>query len=417
MVQIAIVAGSYIPEKCGVAHYTQHLRESLSLQNIESVVLTTQQAAQVASDPSVWGVVDDWDVTDLLPLTKAIHQSQAEILHIQHAAGTYRFKRAIFLLPLLLRLTGWQKPIVTTIHEYGWWEWQPKWFPPQLLEICKMWGQQRGWWDREDGFLLTQSNAIIVTNQTAAKALIERLPQQKALVRQVPIGANIPTATDASKAARQAICQRYNWPEASVIFAFFGFLHPVKGLEILFSAFQQVVAVHPEARLLVIGGVESLALPSDQAAQYWQKLEAQITTLDLAEQIKMTGYLEADQTSKHLAGADIGVLPFNHGVTLKSGSLLALMGHALPVVATLAPDLDLELVQHPDVRFIPPRDVEALTKELNYLFENPELRKQLGYAGKTFSQKFSWSTIAQAHENIYSTVLQPVSALSNRSVI
>jgi len=415
MVQVAIVAGSYIPEKCGVAHYTHHLRESLSLQQVESVVLTTQQAAKVASDPSVQGVVNDWDVIDLIPLTKAIHQSQADILHIQHAAGTYRFKRAIFLLPLLLRLTGWHKPIVTTIHEYGWWEWQPKWLPPQLLETLKVWGQQRGWWDREDGFLLTQSNAIIVTNQTATNALLERLPQKTA--SQIPIGANIPTATTDSKAARQAICQRYNWPEASVIFAFFGFLHPVKGLETLFLAFQQVVTVHPEARLLVIGGVESLALPHKQAAQYWQKLEEEITTLGLAEQIQMTGYLEADQTSEHLAGADIGVLPFNHGVTLKSGSLLALMGHALPVVATLAPEPDLELANHPGVRSIPPKDVEALAKELNYLFENPELRKQLGYAGKAFSQKFSWSAIAQAHVSIYNAVLQPIPALTNRSVI
>jgi len=417
MAQVAIIAGSYIPEKCGVAHYTQHLRESLSLLNVKSAVLTTRQAAEAVSDPSVQGVVDDWDVVDLFSLTQAIHQSQMDILHIQHAAGTYNFKRAIFLLPLLLRLTGWHKPIITTIHEYGWWEWQPKWFPPKLLETCKIWGQHRGWWDREDGFLLTQSDAIVVTNQTATNALFDRLPQQKFLAHQIPIGANIPTSTADPKTAKQELCQHYCWLEKSVIIAFFGFLHPVKGIETLFSAFQKVAAAHPEARLLIVGGVESLALPHNQASQYWQKLEQQINTLGLAEQIKMTGYLEANQASKHLAGADIGVLPFNHGVTLKSGSLLALMSHSLPVVATLAPEPDLELVHHPGVRLIPPRNVEALASELNYLLKNLEICQQLGHAGKNFSQKFSWSSIAEAHVSIYNSVLQPSLNLPDRSVI
>ena len=39
-----------------------------------------------------------------------------------------------------IKLTGDRKPIVTTVHEYGWWEWQPKGIPPQLVEWLKIWG-------------------------------------------------------------------------------------------------------------------------------------------------------------------------------------------------------------------------------------------------------------------------------------
>lgn len=148
---IAIIAGTYKPEHCGVAHYTARLRSALKQQDIESVVLTTHAAATEANDSSVRGVVKNWRFTDLMSLVQAVNSTNADILHIQHAAGTYGFERAIFLLPLLLKATGYSKPIVTTVHEYGWWEWQPKYLPPQFVEWLKMWGQSRGWWDREDG--------------------------------------------------------------------------------------------------------------------------------------------------------------------------------------------------------------------------------------------------------------------------
>lgn len=124
MTKIALIAGTYQPERCGVAHYTARLRDALSEQGIQSVVLTTHAAASFANDPNLKGVVQNWRFTEMLPLVQAVHATGADILHIHHAAGIYGFERAIFLLPLLLRATGWRGKLVTTVHEYGWWEWQ-----------------------------------------------------------------------------------------------------------------------------------------------------------------------------------------------------------------------------------------------------------------------------------------------------
>jgi len=73
---------------------------------------------------------------DLLPLVQAVHAIGADILHIQDAAGTYGFERAIFLLPLLVRATGWRGKIVITVHEYGWWV-VTLGIPPQVVEWLK----------------------------------------------------------------------------------------------------------------------------------------------------------------------------------------------------------------------------------------------------------------------------------------
>ncbi|MGV0023374.1 glycosyltransferase [Phormidesmis priestleyi] len=412
MTRIALIAGTYQPDRCGVAHYTDRLRNSLTERGIDTIVLTTHEAAtyEAATDPTIRGVVKDWNISNLMPLIRAIHQTQADILHIQHAAGTYGFDRAIFLLPLLLRLTGWHSPIVTTIHEYGWWEWKPKWIPKSLVEWLKTWGQQQGWWDREDGFLITQSNAIITTNLDAERVIGERLPHRQTY--RIPIGANVEVAKIDYSVARQKLLQTCQWTDDSKIVAFFGFLHPVKGLETLLPAFKKVLITQPGARLVLIGGVESLALRGEEAQNYWQQLENTIADLDLKKQVHMTGYLNADTASHYLTASDIGILPFNHGVTLKSGSLLALMAHQLPVIATCVDSSDLQFV-----RAIAPRNVDQLADELTNLLCDPKLRDQLSLSGYQFSQQFDWSSIADSHLKVYQSVLSESTAIASTAVI
>jgi polysaccharide biosynthesis protein PslF len=424
--RIALIAGTYSPERCGVADYTAQLRQALEGKGVKTVVLTTRLASEQQIDPTVQGVVTDWNLANLPALVRAVHSSRVDLLHIQHAAGTYGFQRAIFLLPLLLRLTGYRPPIVVSVHEYGWWEWQPPSIPPQWLEAIKVWGQTQGWWDREDGFLLTQSAAVIATNGAAAAVIQTRLPQLSQLY-QIPIAANVgvsgaanveinaetstktntenninPDALNRSN-FRCQLRQRCGWQPQRQVIAFFGFLHPVKGIETLLLAFRQVLEACPEAGLILIGGVESLALPAQQAADYWQKIQQQVRHLHLDGAVHLTGYLPAEQVSELLHGADLGVLPFNHGVTLKSGSLLTLLAHNLPVVATQADPPDPGLAELPQLVLVPPRDSEALAQQLQALLKHPPTPTD---SWQSLSQQFSWSQIAAQHVQIYQTVLQ-----------
>lgn len=405
MTHIALIAGTYQPERCGVAHYTARLRTVLSEQAVQSVVLTTHTAAQATQDSSIIGATRGWRLPDLVRLVSAIRQTGVDLLHIQHAAGTYGFERAIFLLPLLLKLSGWPAPIVTTVHEYGWWEWQPRAVPPWLVENLKQWGQQRGWWDREDGFLLILSDALITTN-TAAEAVIQtRLPHLGERVCRIPMGANVEVAPIDRELARQQLRHTCGWPDYTTVIAFFGFLHPVKGLETLLAAFEQVLAAHPQGRLLLVGGVESLALRGKEATHYWNKLQTLVTDLGLGEQVHLSGYLPAGVASQYLTGADLGVLPFNSGITLKSGSLLTLLAHGLPVVATRHDPPDPNLEENPSIWLVAPRDRDGLAIALSQLLAAPIARTRLGVAARTFADQFTWSSIAQRHLEVYQTVL------------
>jgi glycosyltransferase involved in cell wall biosynthesis len=399
MMHVTMIAGTYEPTRCGVAHYTDRLRTHLNKLGIQSTVLTTRKAAKTADAPDIIRAVQNWSLAELIPLVRSLHALSTDILHIQHAAGTYGFERAIFLLPLLLRLTGWRKPIVITVHEYGWWEWQPRWLPSSVLEWLKQWGQQHGWWDREDGFLLTLSNAIITTNADAETVLRERLPAFHDRIHRLAIAPNIDVASIDQTIARRTLRQSCGWSENTTVIAFFGFLHPVKGLETLLPAFKQVLVEHPHARLLLIGGVESLALAGEDAITYWQTLHTLVAALDLNKTVHFTGYVSAETASHYLSGADLGVLPFNHGVTLKSGSLLALLAHALPVIATQVDRSNHEL--DACLYSIAPRDANGLAIALTDLLSDRAKRDQLSHAGQSFAQDLGWNAIAAAHLQIY----------------
>ena len=63
---------------------------------------------------SVKGVVQNWRLAKLLPLVQAVK-----------ATGIYGFERAIFLLPLVLRATGWRGKFVSAdsldfMKNFGW---------------------------------------------------------------------------------------------------------------------------------------------------------------------------------------------------------------------------------------------------------------------------------------------------------
>ncbi|UBF26516.1 glycosyltransferase family 4 protein [Kovacikia minuta CCNUW1] len=471
MMRVISIAGTYQPVRCGVAHYTAQLRHTLEPLGVQSWVLTTHAAAEAVGQPDVIGVVPDWSVSALMPLVRSLQTLPADLLHIQHAAGTYRFERAIFLLPLLLKLAGWRKPIVTTVHEYGWWEWQPQWIPSSLLEWLKQWGQAHHWWDREDGFLLTHSDAIITTNDEAETVLRSRLPAFNDRIHRIAIAPNIEVVPIDRAAARRSLLQKCNWNEDAEIIVFFGFLHPVKGLETLLPAFQQVVASRPQARLLLLGlrcthksiadsfsenlilhnldfslpvlnkprllrfqpiskveaeqgfqdlcsqisdlcvhgrllgGVESLALAGEQATHYWNQLHTLVADLNLQQAVHFTGYVAAETASRYLSGASIGVLPFNHGVTLKSGSLLVLLAHGLPVIATRATPPDSNLAEQPWLHFTAPRDINQLTAQLIELLHRQTNVPSIGANGRQFVQQFAWDAIAAAHLQIYQNML------------
>ena len=384
MSRIVLIAGTYLPEQCSIAEYTMHLCANLCESGVESSIFTTYYASEAAYDPNAIGVVHGWRLADLFALVRAVHASKASVLHIQYAARIYGSERAILLLPFMLRKTGWRSPIVTTLHEYEW-QLQPK-IAPQPIKWLK---QLDLAWSNQSEDLLRHSDAVIVTNTSTQKAIHDQLPQLKQVFH-IPNPTNPEVASIDRTTARRLLRENCNWSDNSLVIACFG-LHPDKKLDLLL-AFKQVSITQPSARLLLLGGFESLGL-SDESCLF--QLQAIVKQLDLTESVHFRGDVRDQTVSDYLTGADIGVLLCDRPTTLNNSSLLTLLAHGLPVVATQSSTLP----SAHSVRLIPPDDIAAISSELLQLIDS-DLRTQIG-TNIVEGQNFIWHNTVKDHIDIY----------------
>jgi hypothetical protein len=104
-----------------------------------------------------------------------------------------------------------------------------------------------------------------------------------------------------------------------------------------------------------------------------------------------------------MAGSLAAYLPFPDGATYRRGSHLAALTNALPVLTLIGPETAAELLPV----ILPTAGVDQALNHLERLREHPDEARVLGSAGSQFSQRFSWTHIAQLHKEMYWDVWHP----------
>jgi glycosyltransferase involved in cell wall biosynthesis len=377
--RVAMVHGPARPEHDGVSDYVAHLDEALGDVGVEAV--------PIPLGPST-GEHPGRAVRAAARTAREVRRADADLVHVQFSPSAYRFSVAPGMLPLLLPRN---LPLVTTLHEYGWWA-RPGWVPSaawQPLERTRV-------WDRETGRLAPCSRTVIAGNPGHAAVLRARLGVEPV---EVPIAPNVALHPD--PAARRRVRSRLGLPAAAPIVAFFGFVHPVKGVRYAIEALSALVPEY-QVHLLVVGGFTSQALPADQARRVRDELTLRAARLGVSQHVTFTGHVADRAVSHALQAADIGVLPFTAGVTTKSGALLAMLTHGLPVAATVADDPDPLLRDAETIVAIGGRrDSAAVAAALRRLLDDPALGRRVAARGREVVASHTWPAIARAHRALY----------------
>jgi glycosyltransferase involved in cell wall biosynthesis len=362
------------PAHDGVADYTGRLTEALRAAGTEVL--------DVPVDPGPRGAV---------AAARAVRAGSVDVVHLQFAPSAFGFSGwpGVALPDLLATL-----PLVTTVHEYGWWSWAPRLAEPLWRPL-----EGRRLLDRETGRLVPRSAAVIVTNAEHERAVHDRFPATRKC--RLPIPPNVTVVPGSDRAATRA---RWALPPDAEVVAFFGFVHPVKGLRYLVDALARLADERPRLHLVVVGGFTSLALPADEAAAFREELTAHVAAAGVADRVTITGHLPAAEVSAALGAADLAAFPFTAGATTKSGALLAALEHGLPTIVTRRPDqgTDPELVDGRTVIVAPAvRDVEVLVTALRRLLGDPALAASVGAAGRELLAGRDWGTLAAHHRDLY----------------
>jgi colanic acid/amylovoran biosynthesis glycosyltransferase len=142
-----------------------------------------------------------------------------------------------------------------------------------------------------------------------------------------------------------------------------------KGLPILLQSLASLQSSHPEITLTVVGDGEDRSF-----------LEQMSLQLGLQERVNFVGYKSQTEVRQYLQQSEVFVLPsFAEGIPVV---LMEAMAAGVPVVATQIAGIS-ELVEDGiNGYLVPPGDSISLTKRIESLLGDGELRSRLGASGR-----------------------------------
>ncbi len=415
--KLALVTGEFPPMQGGVGDYTYEIAKEFARRGIMVTVITDQRSAVGGSSPRrgspVWRALRaaarsaatrdsarapqsgggdmpyatrttqyaHWrSLPHISKLTRDYH-----LVHIQYQAAAYGMTPPIHFLPRYLRWRNARRKVLVTFHDLK----IPYLFPKA--------GRLR--W-RAVTFLAQSCDAVIVTNQEDLQVMSTVLPHHSWL-KMIPIGSNI-DAQVVAPIERDSLRASLGVQADQILLCYFGFLNASKGGETLVRVLEKVIRAGYNARLLMLGGEVGTSDPTNLA--YAQKVKTLLNELNLSERVVWSGYRPADEVTALWRASDIAVLPYADGASLRRGTLIAALAHAMPIVST-TPRLPVpQLRNGENITLAPIDDVEALAKKVMALIESPMLRERLSQAAAQLATQFSWSAIVDQHLELYRTI-------------
>jgi D-inositol-3-phosphate glycosyltransferase len=279
------------------------------------------------------------------------------------------------LMPLLdglllrgLKRHGWR--IVLTVHDP---------LPPRGRHVAH----------RLHQWLLRPVDSLIVHTPRLARDLISEYPQSNGRVHVIPHGeATLPPTSDAERAhARWTL----GLPTDRPLLLFFGMIKPYKGLEYLLAAMPGVLALAPQA-VLVVAGEPLMPL---------HPFEDQIDRLGIRDSVVLRpSFIAQGDVPLYFVAADLLVAPYLD--IAASGVIAQAQSHGRPAVVTRVGGLP-EFVEPDECGFVvPPRSSEALAEAIGKALADPDRLRDMGdRARRRIAREHDWSTVARLTLEVY----------------
>ena len=359
--RVLLITGSYPPMPCGVGDYTMQLAQALAARpDVDVGVLTSQGASTSDERIRLFACMNRWRVGDLRQVDDVISKFAPDIVHLQLPTLGYGRDSGQLLVPLI----AWRRGscAIRTMHE-GFGRAAALRLLPQVMA--------------PGGYIVVRPDFI-----THLPRLVRPLARTRrcSLIRGA---AAIPQSDEGPDESSMLRAERIG--EAERLIAFFGFLYPAKGAELLFE-----IADPVRDRLLIIGR----ALDAD----YLRHLESLADTDRWRHKVTFTGFVPPSETASLLKAADAVVLPFRAGGGSWNSSIGASVRQGTPVVTTSNHRIGLD--QERLVSFSRPDDVDAMRIALDAL------------AGRRRPWSLTidvdeWSEIADEHIGFYRRCCAP----------
>lgn len=375
-----MVTGSYPPQPCGVGDYTHRLVAELRRAGVAVSVATTADTKRTENEVLA-AELTNWSARSWRRALRGVPAGSFDLMHVQYPGRFYGFTPSQSLMTFIARSVAPELPRILTVHEFS------VAHPLRRLTV---------------GALAAGADAVTVTDGVEESAFRRSMPWLAPKLHRIPMASTIPVL-EISPGERRAIRSGMGIGEEDFLVAFFGFLHPNKGIEYLLDAFALFRRRLPAARLLLMSRFEP------ESDTYHESLLRKSTTPGLAGAVRWAGYLPAEEVSRRLGASEAAFLPFDEGVSMRRLSFLTAMAHGLPVVTTRGA-AGAEVLGLDDGANVLLADrgaaPDAAAALLLRLAGDPALCAALGRGAKEWSAPFQWSAVVERTIRLYEQTLR-----------
>lgn len=392
--RIGLVTGEYPPMEGGVGAYTRELAAALAALGHEVHVITDRRARPEGATRDFWNPRDPAE-TEIAWVHARINRwwwaannavadvalrYDLDVVNIQYQAAAFDMHLpAINFLPWRIRDLA---STVVTFHDLK----HPYLFPKA--------GRLRTLMVKR---LAHSADGVIVTNgEDQARLLEDGLASER--LRQIPIGSNVSVHT-ASQEQIGRVRRALDLANSDCLLGFFGFINASKGPDLLLAALAKL----PERfRLAFIGGKTGSSDATNRA--YLGEIEALIESEGLEERVRWSGYLDDAELSAYFSACDIMVMPYRDGVSLRRGTLMAILAHGRPLITSLTGSGDTPFVHGQNIWMTAVDDPVVLSEAILQVAADEALRNRLSSGARMLSERFGWDRIAAETASFYQEV-------------
>lgn len=362
---------TFPPTRCGVAEYAKALADELR----------KNAAVTVLSDHNCWRRSSIKIPLNILVRTL---REKPDIVHLQFEYllfGKGEFALLLLLPLFLFRLLSLR--VVVTMHSV---------IPSQILSRSFFEEHTRSArflnLKRLAVFLFTLllcylcADAVIVHDPRSRQILISDYHLSRAYVVVIPHFAYRKPETPPAH-----ICKKTLGLEGKTVIAQFGFVKPLKGIDLAIEAIRTLK--ERNAVLLIIGGLPLQTHPHPSAARYYERLVRHTRENDLP--VVWTGFLPNENLPTYLNATDVFIFPCRDEASGASGALNTVISYGKKIIASRIPKFqNLPLV------FFEPNDYRDLAEKL---------RETIKEASTTTYRGYELSEAALRHMSVYSNLL------------
>jgi len=369
----ALFVGSFPPRQCGIATFTEDVREAYDrLTGHTSDVIAVNESGVGYRYPSfVTGTIDGDDLSSYSVAASIANDGDADVVNIQHEYGLFGGAQGAHLIEFLRAV---HRPIVLTLHTT---------LPdPDVTTLAVT---------RD---LCRRADRVMVLTQTARSILQTRYGVAADKICVVMHG-----VPDVAPYHGHYYKQQFDLADHAVI-STFGLLSRGKGIETIIEALPAVAEKNPRA-CYVLWGETHPSIRRREGEQYRESLARRADQLGVADKVQFVDrYMSDDEVVAALLATDVYVSPSLDPHQAVSGTLSYAVACGRAVIATRYQYAN-ELLADGRGITVPFRDHSALAQAVTVVLDNPSLRRSLENAAYKFGRSMTWPKIALGYRSAF----------------